>query len=878
MLTSHWVTNSAAAKAYYEQSDYYAAVTGEWLGDGAKMLGLEGTAKKTDFELLCDNINPLTGKNLTKYTKDNRRVGIDLTFSSTKSVGIVREMGGIDNLGDERVQDAHREAVAYAMKFVEQDMQCRVRVNNSDHNRTTSNLIAYRVTHRDTRISAEDSLPDMELHDHVFVLNATYDKAEGKWKAAELGEIKHDGGYYEAIYHNRLAGNLRQLGYGIERKGKAFEVAGVTQEMNDVYSRRTKYIKQIGEKLGIKSQEALAKLGATTRLGKAKHLADDLNAYWVSRLTDEQREALQNLEGQPSYESTPEKATQYAIEHLFERKSVVEPRKVYETALRQGIGSVTPESIEAEALRQGLLIKDKLSTTQTALDQEQRIVELAKDGIGKMAPLFHAQVTGLSKEQTAVAHHVLHGRDQFAMVMGLAGVGKTTVQRKTGDIIESEGLKVIALAQSSDASRRVLVDEGFKDANTIASFLLDEKAQEKARNQVISLDEGSLVGTKTLLAMFEAADRLNARLVIWGDDKQHGSIERGAVMEALQGFLPVPQMKDIRRQTGDYKNAVQAIGERDILKGYDILDRLGWVKQVDNHRPLVDDYMVGLSAGKQMLVVAPTHAEGDAITEEIRGRLKQAGVIKDEQTIPILKSTNWTDAEKGDAQRYTGNEVIQFVKNAGAFKAGQKLSCGLVLGASRAVPATSIAVYTPDEIRIGAGDVIRATGNGWDVTRKHRINNGSEYTVKRIDEKGITLTNGWTLARDFGHLAHGYVSTSYASQGKTVDRVLIAMGQESRPAINTEQFYVSASRGRESLRIYSGMPAEQLREAIQCQNPRMTAMQLIPQKPVKRPVKRKRLGQFMSRIHSTYKQLRERVENVIGVKQRERVQEYGYER
>jgi 6-phosphogluconolactonase (cycloisomerase 2 family) len=38
------------------------------------------------------------------------------------------------------------------------------------------------------------------------------------------------------------------------------------------------------------------------------------------------------------------------------------------------------------------------------------------------------------------------------------------------------------------------------------------------------------------------------------------------------------------------------------------------------------------------------------------------------------------------------------------------------------------------------------------------------------------------IARDFGHLAHGYVVTSHASQGKTVDKVFIGQSQQSLPA------------------------------------------------------------------------------------------------
>ena len=53
-------------------------------------------------------------------------------------------MGGLNNAGDQRIEDAHREAVAYAMKHIETDMQGRVRVGGADHDRVTGNLMAYR--------------------------------------------------------------------------------------------------------------------------------------------------------------------------------------------------------------------------------------------------------------------------------------------------------------------------------------------------------------------------------------------------------------------------------------------------------------------------------------------------------------------------------------------------------------------------------------------------------------------------------------------------------------------------------------------------------------------------------------------------------------
>ncbi len=75
------------------------------------------------------------------------------------------------------------------------------------------------------------------------------------------------------------------------------------------------------------------------------------------------------------------------------------------------------------------------------------------------------------------------------------------------------------------------------------------------------------------------------------------------------------------------------------------------------------------------------------------------------------------------------------------------------------------------------------------------------------------LENGWTVGKDFGHLAHGYVVTSHASQGKTVDRVFVGQSSQSFPASSREQFYVSASRAREQVIIYTD-DKEALLEAV----------------------------------------------------------------
>jgi ATP-dependent exoDNAse (exonuclease V) alpha subunit len=60
----------------------------------------------------------------------------------------------------------------------------------------------------------------------------------------------------------------------------------------------------------------------------------------------------------------------------------------------------------------------------------------------------------------------------------------------------------------------------------------------------------------------------------------------------------------------------------------------------------------------------------------------------------------------------------------------------------------------------------------------------------------------------------GYASTSHASQGATVDRVLVNINsQRHADLVNNRQFYVSLSRARTEARIYTDS-VEGMRRAV----------------------------------------------------------------
>jgi ATP-dependent exoDNAse (exonuclease V) alpha subunit len=135
-------------------------------------------------------------------------------------------------------------------------------------------------------------------------------------------------------------------------------------------------------------------------------------------------------------------------------------------------------------------------------------------------------------------------------------------------------------------------------------------------------------------------------------------------------------------------------------------------------------------------------------------------------------------------------------------------------------------LFRRHELPLAVGDRVRVTRNGRSKDNR-RLDNGAIYTIRGFTAAGdIQLDTGAVIGRAWGHLAFGYCVTSHASQGRTVDRVFVALGSESFAAASAAQFYVSVSRGREAVTVYTDDKPAVLR-AIGRVVPRLTATELV---------------------------------------------------
>jgi hypothetical protein len=126
---------------------------------------------------------------------------------------------------------------------------------------------------------------------------------------------------------------------------------------------------------------------------------------------------------------------------------------------------------------------------------------------------------------------------------------------------------------------------------------------------------------------------------------------------------------------------------------------------------------------------------------------------------------------------------------------------------------------------LSPGDRLQLKANGQSGDGR-KLANGEVVTIDRVKSDGaIHLSDGRTLPANYRQFTRGYAVTSYGSQGKTVDHVLFS-DSAVRAATNAQQWYVTISRGRKSIKIFTP-DKEQLRRAILRSGERELALDLL---------------------------------------------------
>src|SRR5205809_6126025 len=153
----------------------------------------------------------------------------------------------------------------------------------------TGNFVSALFTHDTSRAL------DPHLHTHCIVFNATFDPAEGRWKALQNYELLRARKFDENAYYHELARELRAFGYRIHNRARGdFDIGGVSDELCQRFSKRLTQIDEAFAKLLAEKPELAggnfkvlrARLATAERSRKQKDLSrDELRRLWQAQLS-----------------------------------------------------------------------------------------------------------------------------------------------------------------------------------------------------------------------------------------------------------------------------------------------------------------------------------------------------------------------------------------------------------------------------------------------------------------------------------------------------------------------------------------------------------------------------------------------------------------
>lgn len=274
MLSIKPISNGGAYRFYLERES-----AGEWIGTGAKILGLPQQVSAEEFRAIRQGLDPDTGEPLRirrvvdrEYRKPwglqtyRAREMYDLTMSPAKSVSVL-------GLVDPNVKQAHREAVAGTMKEME---------------RVCGAMVVAKYEHGYSRKL------DMQIHSHLLAGNLAHDGE--RWRTMHANELYRRQYAITEDYRARLNAMLERWGYRIDYP----EVAGVSPEIIQRFSQQKNQIQTMAQKhaqeLGIRPEEITnrerAVIANREREPKRKISEDELRQLQLSRLTPSERDTL----------------------------------------------------------------------------------------------------------------------------------------------------------------------------------------------------------------------------------------------------------------------------------------------------------------------------------------------------------------------------------------------------------------------------------------------------------------------------------------------------------------------------------------------------------------------------------------------------------
>jgi ATP-dependent exoDNAse (exonuclease V) alpha subunit len=267
------------------------------------------------------------------------------------------------------------------------------------------------------------------------------------------------------------------------------------------------------------------------------------------------------------------------------------------------------------------------------------------------------------------------------MTNGMYGrAGKTTALKEYDAGVRAAERRHIILAPTAKAVEVLRRELGGNETEvmTVQRFLALQTHPGSNRkllySSVITVDEWGLLSNKMGHSLLKLAIENQADVRFIGDTRQHGSVEAGDFGRMLERHsqLRSAGLSKIKRQRDpEYNQAVRDLSAGYVASGLSRLDAKGWIHQhgpdyvhvaaecflerSEQGRRLTND-----SDSPHLIAVAPSHAEINAFTAELREKLQGLGVLTGEavDTQAFLPFDRTTAQRRAVASYRPGDAVI----------------------------------------------------------------------------------------------------------------------------------------------------------------------------------------------------------------------------
>jgi len=859
--TYHAKEFTAAEQNYWKQND---TIQGEWHGRLADKFALAGGVGAAEFARLSEGQHPRTGEQLVRHRKVHEyqteegktiapvehRAGWDATFSAPKSVSLTALVGS-----DERVREAHQQAVDAALNELERYTQARIGGNRPAE--MTGQFVAAKFQHDTAR--PVDGYAAPQLHTHVVIFNVT-ERDNGQMRALQERSFFESQSFATAIYQSHLTYQLRSLGYEIESgKSGAPEIKGYSQEYLDASSPRRQQIVEAVARSGFSGPEATQIAAHNTRdskqiLSPAKVLAahrqiaaefgNEANKVVAEALARRQSRAHERLADER--EKQAHAALTFARDRSFEREAVMDERAIFVDAMRRGMGETTYPEVRANfesRVASGefrLVASEKHSsgrqfTTTQTIKAENEIVRRVLDSQGRALQLLPVEHTiplvesraNLNQAQRTAIEQILTSRDQVQGLQGSAGVGKTASLTGVREGAEQNGYVVEGFAPTSRAARQ-LRDAGIV-ADTLQGFLVRNRAVDPTAKHLYMVDESSLASTQQMLDFLRRMGPQDKVLLI-GDIRQHQGVDAGKPFEQLQqaGMQTAQLDKIVRQRDLQLLKAVEHLSKNETEIGIRMLQQQGRVTEIVDPQERIAAIAKAYAAHPEnTIIVSPDNASRRAINQAVRQELQALGALdKQDHSMRVLAlRTDMTGADRAWAARYQEGDVLHYIRGSkehdierGSYAQvvftdpKQNLVIVQKNNGEQVTYAPSrlrgISAYQEIQREFAVGDRLQLTAPNREMGVANRdlgtlqqIGDDGRFTLRMDGDKEKTITFD---PRKMRHFDHGYAVTSHSSQGLTSERVMVNMDTDAHPDLFSRRFaYVSVSRASHDVQLFT---------------------------------------------------------------------------